>query len=64
MRAVRAPSRAEFGQGMGTIWMDEVEWRGTKQDLTQCNFNGWRNHNCSHYEDTEAVCEGVCVGCL
>ena len=42
--------------------MDQVECRGNEFELAQCIFDGWGNHDCSHYEDAGAVCEGVCEG--
>ncbi|CAI8036273.1 Deleted in malignant brain tumors 1 protein, partial [Geodia barretti] len=56
--ANRATVRAEFGRGTGTIWLDNVACTGLETALDLCASNGWGNHDCSHYEDAGAECEG------
>ncbi|XP_059028422.1 deleted in malignant brain tumors 1 protein-like [Mustela lutreola] len=58
-RAVSAPSRAHFRQGLGPIALDDVECRGTEARLWQCLHHGWFSHNCGHHEDAGVVCSGV-----
>lgn len=49
-------TRAGFGQGTGTIWLDNVECVGTEGVLTQCPANSFGQHNCGHSEDAGVRC--------
>ena len=40
-----------FGQGSGTIWMDNLGCSGSEAQLSDCPFNGWGSHNCGHSEE-------------
>lgn len=60
---MRASSLAEFGAGSASepIWMDNVQCTGSESQLSSCDFNGWGQHNCAHYEDAGVVCSGMCM---
>ena len=41
--------------------MDEVRCTGSEDFLSDCPFNGWGNHDCSHYEDAGVICQGKLI---
>uniref|UniRef100_A0AAQ4NY95 Deleted in malignant brain tumors 1 protein-like n=1 Tax=Gasterosteus aculeatus aculeatus TaxID=481459 RepID=A0AAQ4NY95_GASAC len=57
--ALSAPEKAHFGEGTGSIWLDDVRCSGTERDLTECTHGGFGTHNCKHSEDAGVVCSGV-----
>lgn len=55
--AVSAPTNAKFGQGIGTIWLDEVRCSGTEHSIWDCSKNRWGIEDCGHGEDASVVCK-------
>lgn len=51
-----AHTNAAFGQGTGTIWLDNVNCAGTEIRLTDCPSNDFGVHNCVHAEDAGVTC--------
>uniref|UniRef100_A0A8C3UL52 SRCR domain-containing protein n=1 Tax=Catharus ustulatus TaxID=91951 RepID=A0A8C3UL52_CATUS len=57
--AVAATSSASFGQGSGSIYLDDVNCTGSELSLFQCGHRGWGINNCGHHEDAGVVCSGT-----
>jgi hypothetical protein len=48
---------AQFGEGSGPIFLDEVRCLGFESRLIECPANPVGNHDCSHMEDAGVQCE-------
>ena len=55
----QAVVRAGFGQGTGSIWLDQVACTGTEATLSACPANPIGTHDCSHFEDAGVRCQSV-----
>ena len=54
--ALRALVGGDVPDGIGQIWLDNVECTGVEQNLTSCSHRGWGNENCGHREDAGVEC--------
>ena len=59
--APEAKYDAFFGQGIGTIWLDNVACTGLESNLVDCSHNGWGMHDCVHGDDAGVVCSGKLI---
>ena len=52
-------SNAYFGEGSGSIWLDNIECTGNETTLASCGHLGLMiTRNCSHSEDAGVKCYG------
>ena len=56
-KGARAYSSAFFGQGNGSILLDDVACIGTEQKLTDCSYDPL-TVDCSHGKDAGVRCDG------
>ena len=48
---------AQFGQGTGIIWFDNVKCTGSEAHLYDCPNDGVGIHNCDHSKDAGVTCK-------
>ena len=58
-RAEEIYYRAEFGEGTGPIWLDDLSCPSHAASILECNHNGWGVHNCRHSEDAAVKCKRI-----
>uniref|UniRef100_H2ZWZ3 Soluble scavenger receptor cysteine-rich domain-containing protein SSC5D n=1 Tax=Latimeria chalumnae TaxID=7897 RepID=H2ZWZ3_LATCH len=59
--AVSAPGSASYGQGTGTIWLDDVVSTATEASIFNCTAKPWGNSNCNHEEEVFFWCILPCT---
>nr|XP_034316959.1 deleted in malignant brain tumors 1 protein-like isoform X6 [Crassostrea gigas] len=47
---------AVYGQGSGTIWLDDVNCKGSETSIEKCSHRPWGSHNCNHRDDVSINC--------
>ena len=55
--AVTAYGSAYFGQGSGSIWLDDLACNGSESTLFDCPHSGAGNHTCDHSGDVGVSCK-------
>ncbi len=46
----------DFGSGSGQIWLESLKCEGSEVSLSDCQHEGWGQHNCGHSEDVSVSC--------
>ncbi|XP_046368563.2 hemicentin-2-like [Haliotis rufescens] len=59
LNALSVKASAHYGQGTGSIMMDDVACTGSEMSLDRCSHPGWETHNCGHGEDVGVECVSV-----
>ena len=59
----KALRMAQFGEGNGPIYLDEVQCNGTEHSLLDCLHSGVLNHDCRHTEDAGVICKVSLTTC-
>ena len=54
--AIAATTEANFGEGTGRIFLDEVDCSGSETSIFDCSSSGIENHDCVHAEDAGVRC--------
>ncbi|XP_074597617.1 lysyl oxidase homolog 3-like [Brevipalpus obovatus] len=50
-------SNSRFGKVRNLIWMDNIFCAGDEIKLSDCQFDGWKKHDCSSMEAAGVICK-------
>lgn len=48
---------SRFGEGIGQIWLDNVQCTGSERELISCTANSSGANDCTHAQDAGVRCE-------
>ena len=54
--SITSRNRAHFGQGIGKIWIDQLNCNGDEDSIFECDMNELGKHDCKHKEDAGVEC--------
>ena len=57
-KAIAAMHNAIFGEGIGQIWLSDVDCVGTEWTIGNCSHRGWGSYyySCGHDDDASIKC--------
>lgn len=58
---LEAKSGAFFGQGTGTVWMEDLKCTGQELTVKQCPSKALGTSTCSHTQDAGVICRGTII---
>lgn len=47
-----------YGNGTGSIWIDNMDCTGNETNIGQCQRKPWGQNDCDHSEDASVICIG------
>jgi len=57
VKAIHETKRAKYGQGIGPVWLNNVQCTGGERSLLDCPHSGWGNvGSCAHGNDAGVKC--------
>ena len=57
VKAIHETKRAKYGQGIGPVWLNNVQCTGGERSLLDCPHSGWGNvGRCTHGNDAGVKC--------
>ena len=57
VKAIHETKKAKYGQGIGPVWLNNVQCTGGESSLFSCPHSGWGNvGSCTHGNDAGVKC--------
>ncbi|XP_053120391.1 deleted in malignant brain tumors 1 protein-like [Hemicordylus capensis] len=60
-KAISVLGGAHFGSGSGSIWLDDVNCKGTEDTFIKCRADTQGDNSCHHRQDAGVICSGLDV---